>query len=240
MRAGPPSRSSWSGRSDHVRTAATVRRSQPSRPPRRLRGTDRSGRSTVWPPPAWGAGKVLAADPKRKYGNPKGMARSADHDKDAVWTHRPHDRAGIGFDADLFFQGLEQAFTPGHDGSRERGGIRSLQIEINFNETAPPGVTEIETNSHVSLRQGGLSDLLRTVLRRLFSRTRLWCSRLNSKNCAGVTVRRRQSVILRAIEEAAVGRERGNAKLSGREMQFANRVKLLCKHGSVRTEFRVL
>lgn len=191
-------------------------------------------------PPALGAGGVLAAISKRKYSNPKGMVGSADHARDAVWTHRPYDRAGIGFDAGLCFEGFDQPSTPGHVGSRERGGSRSLQIGINLNETALPGVTEIKPNSHVSLHQGGLSDLLRTVLRRVLSGTRLWYSRLNPINCAGVTVRRGQSVILRAIEEAAVGRERGNAKLSEREGPFANKVKLLCKHGPVRTEFRVL
>ena len=72
------------------------------------------------PTPALGAGGILAAIPKRKYGNPKGMARSADHTKGAVWTHRPYDRAGIGFDAGLCFQGLDQASAPGHVGSREQ------------------------------------------------------------------------------------------------------------------------
>ncbi|WP_204325004.1 hypothetical protein, partial [Stenotrophomonas maltophilia] len=59
-----------------------------------------------------------------------------------------------------------------------------------LNETAPPEVTEIKTNSHVSVHQGGLSDLLRTVLRRFFSGTRLWYCRLNPKNRDGETVRR--------------------------------------------------
>jgi len=72
------------------------------------------------PTPALGAGGILAAIPKRKYGNSKGMARSADHAKGAVWTHRPYDRAGIGFDAGLCFQGLDQASAPGHVGSREQ------------------------------------------------------------------------------------------------------------------------
>lgn len=168
------------------------------------------------------------------------MARSADHAKDAVWTHRTHGRAGSGFDAGVIFQGQEQASTPRHIGFMGRGGSRSLQIETNLNETAPLGATGIRTNSHVSLCQGGLSDPLRTVLRSFFSRTGLWYSRVNLIDCAGVTVRREQSAILRAIKEAAVDRERGNAKLSGRERPFATRVKLLCKHEFARTEFRVL